>query len=114
MSFPLYDSLARDIPKKDLTVKQKEEFIEKFANIDENGRDLIYALIQFYNIENNDEELSEELPYSGIREKVKKGLENVTWNLIDLPQKLRHILYKFIQMHTQTMEEELARRTQLM
>ena len=28
-NFPLYENLSKDIPTKDLTVKQKEEFIKK-------------------------------------------------------------------------------------
>lgn len=109
MSFPLYDSLARDLPKKDLNVAEKEEFIEKVKKIDQNGRELVYALIQFYNIENCDEELSEDLPYGGSREEASKGKENLTWTLTDFPTKLRHILYKFVNMHIQNMEE-LAKR----
>lgn len=109
-SFPLYDSLIKDIPKKDLTVKQKEEFVEKIEKIDENGRDLVYTLIQFYNIDNCDEELSEDLPYNGVREEIKKGKENLTWTFTDFPIKLRHLLYKFVVMHTQNMDLETARR----
>jgi len=108
-SFPLYDSLVKDIPEKDLSVKQKEEFMDKIKSIDDNGRDLIYALIQFYNITNNDEKSEGKLPYGGIREDVKKGKTNLTWNFTDLPQNLRHILYKFICLHIQSKKEEQVR-----
>ena len=112
-NFPLYDSLNKNFPKKDLTVKEKEEFLNKIENIDEAGRDLVYALIQFYRIENEKELPSNVLPYKGIREETSKGKENVTWNFTDFPIKLRHILYKFIQMHTQSMEEDTFRRSTL-
>lgn len=107
-NFPLYDSLTRDLPKKDLTVKQKEELVEKLNKIDENGRDLVYALIQFYNINNYDEELSNSLPYGGESE-VIQGKEDITWNLTDFPIKLRRTLYKFVVMHSQNMEEQAKR-----
>ena len=54
-TFPLYDNLIKDVQKKDLTIKQKDEFVDKIKVIDNNGRDLVYALIQFYRIENKQE-----------------------------------------------------------
>lgn len=107
-SFPLYDSLNKDIPKKDLLVKQKEEFMTNIKDVDSGGRDLIYALIQFYFIV-NEGNCVEELPYKGTREEVGNGKENLTWTFTDFPIKLRHILYKFALMHIQNMEEENAR-----
>ena len=108
-NFPLYDSLNKDFPKKDLTVKEKEEFVSKIQDIDETGRDLVYALIQFYSIENEKKKLSEDLPYKGNRLVMSKSKENLTWSFTDFPIKLRHILYKFIKMHNQSMEEEKLR-----
>lgn len=112
-NFPLYDSLNRNLSKKDLTVKEKEEFLNKIENIDETGRDLVYALIQVYRIQNENDITLDILPYKGIREQTSKGKENVTWNFTDFPIKLRQILYKFIQMHTQSMEEDTVRRSTL-
>ena len=51
--FPLYDSLNKKTYKKDLTGKQKEEFIRNLANADNNGKELIYALVQFYFLHND-------------------------------------------------------------
>ena len=45
-TFPLYDNLSKDIPKKDLTVTQKEDFVKKVENINQAGQDLIYALVE--------------------------------------------------------------------
>lgn len=112
-NFPLYDSLNKDFPKKDLTVKEKEEFLNKIENIDDTGRDLVYTLIQVYRSQNEKDISLDVLPYKGIREEIRKGKENVTWNFTDFPIKLRHILYKFIQMHTQSMEEDTVRRSTL-
>lgn len=113
-NFPLYDSLNKDFPKKDLTVKEKEEFLNKIENIDDTGRDLVYTLIQVYRSQNEKDISLDVLPYKGIREEISKGKENVTWNFTDFPIKLRHILYKFIQMHTQSMEEDTVRRSTLL
>lgn len=112
--FPLYDMLNKEYPKKDLTVKQKEEFVSKIEKIDDTGRDLVYSLIQFYRIENEHEKLSDILPYKGIREVTsKKGKENLSWCFTDFPIKLRHILHTFIKMHVQSMEEEQSRQDRL-
>lgn len=110
-SFPLYDSLIKDIPKKDLSVKQKEEFINKIKEIDDTGRDLVYALIQFYFIENKGK-CTDNLPYKGKKVKVKNGKENITWTFTDFPIKLRQILYKFVLMNIHNMDEEQARSNQ--
>ena len=43
--FPLYDNLIKDLPKKDLSVKEKEEFIRNIKKINMDGRELVYVLI---------------------------------------------------------------------
>lgn len=109
-NFPLYDSLVNGIPKKDLTVKQKEEFITKIKNIDSTGRDLVYALIQFYRIENDGGSACSGIPYKGKREEDDK-VSNISWSLTNFPTKLRHVLYKFVNLHMKNMEEEEVRQT---
>lgn len=108
-SFPLYDSLynSKEISKKDLTNAQKQEIVDKINTFDENGRNLVYALIIFHNIKEcvDGNPHSYNLPYSGTREEIKKGKDNVTWNLNDFPIPLKHILYRFVLMHSQTMNE---------
>ena len=113
MSFPLFDSLNKDLPKKDLSINEKEEFINKIQDIDSTGRDLVYALIQFYSISEEKIENSEELPYKGIKEKTTKGIHDLTWTFTDFPIKLRHILYKFIKIHTQSVEEDQELRKRI-
>lgn len=108
MSFPLYHSLNKDIPKKDLSKVEKEDLIKKIHNIDISGKNLIYALIKFYFIETASDN-NESLPYGGIKEQVDESNTNVTWSLLDLPITLRHILYKFVIMHIKKMEEEKHR-----
>ena len=112
-SFPLFDSLNKDIPKKDLSIDEKEEFISKIQDIDNTGRDLVYALIQFYNISEENKPNSDELPYKGIKEEMSKGLQNLTWTFTDFPIKLRHILYKFIKIHMQSVQEDQELRERI-
>ena len=64
--FPLYDNLIKDLPKKDLSAKQKTEFVENIKLIDDSGKELLYALVQFYYI-NSEPKLT--IPY---RSKVSK------------------------------------------
>lgn len=106
MNFPLYTNLSKDIPKKDLSVKQKEEFIEKISTIDDNGRDLVYVLIMFYANDHKNDHKNDKLPYDGIQEDYKKNLCNLTWNFSDFPQDLRHILYKFLKIHIKKRQED--------
>ena len=114
IKFPLFDSLNKDIPKKDLTIKEKEEFVSKIQDIDTAGKDLIYALIQIYHIGNGKEKCLDELPYKGKKFSLCKGKEDLTWSFTDFPIPLRHILYKFIKIHTQSMEEEEERQKKIM
>lgn len=102
IDFPLYDSLETTVQIKDLTVKQKKEFIENIENIDTKGAELIYALIEVYHIKNDDS--VEHLPYKGT-----ENNNNLSWYIGDIPIKLRQILYKFVTMHIKSMEEEAIR-----
>lgn len=92
--FPLYNNLNKNIPKKDLSVKQKEEFIEKINNIDdENTKELIYVLIQYHAEKNK--ETYENIVYNGTKEPIGTNY-NITWNFLEFPVPLKHILYNFV------------------
>jgi hypothetical protein len=91
-NFPLYDNLINEIKtEEDLTTKQKDEFIKLVDNIDENASELIYALIRVYQLENSENKNTFTLPFNGtfINESIK-------FDLNELPNKLKQILYKFI------------------
>jgi hypothetical protein len=99
--FPLYDSLIKDLPKKDLTMTQKQVFIKRIAKIDKNGHDLVYALIRMYQVENNEENTSFTLPYNGT------FIDNdINFDLDNLPVDLKQILFKFTGVHIGKMKEE--------
>ena len=99
--FPLYDSISKDIPKEDISVFQKNRFIKRLQKIDNNGHDLIYALIRMYQIENNEDNTSFTLPYNGIYVD-----QDIHFDIENLPKNLRHILFKFVSLHLQKMKEE--------
>ena len=108
-SFPLYDNLIKDIPKKDLTKEKKKEFIKIVKNIDKENAEIIYALIQYYYIDHNLDKT--QIPYNGMREINHSGSENLTWDFLDFPIELRNILYKFITLYAKRKEEEKIRET---
>ena len=108
--FPLYNNLIKDIPKKDITAKQKDEIIKNISKIDDNTKELIYVLIQFYC--NNNEKTKNNIPYNGNKkESINKnvGIYDITWNLAELPIPLRQILYKFISLHMKQKDEDINR-----
>ena len=100
-NFPLYKSLSQDIPTSDLTAKQKTELLKLIKNIDNNGCERIYVLIKTHQIENSTDKNALGIPYQG--KYVKTDLE---FDLNELPNELRQILYKFVKIHTETMNEE--------
>ena len=106
--FPLYDNLIKDLPKKDLTVKKKEQFIANINNINLNGRQLIYALVVVF-YKNNTTHTDNDVPYDGDREEIKKGVYNFSWVFTRFPIKLRHLLSNFMEIHLQQQKQEETR-----
>ena len=99
---PIYDSIIKDVKNKDLTVKQKNEFISNVNNIDADGNELIYVLIRVYQLKNDDNPISCILPYSG-RFLMKNQIQ---FDLNELPNKLKQLLFKFMVLHLAKMEED--------
>lgn len=100
-NFPLYDNLSLDISNRDLNLKQKNEFMQKIKNIDDNGAELVYALIKVYQMENATDDSTFILPYNG-----KYVKNDMKFDFNQLPTQLKQILYKFIVLHTESMKEE--------
>ena len=101
-NFPLYESLSADVSNLDLTTKQKDEFMKLVKNIDIEGSERIYVLIRMFQLENSEDKSTFKIPYGG--KYIKTDLK---FDFNDLPNELKHILYKFIKIHTSTMEEEM-------
>ena len=100
-NFPLYDNLIKDLPEEEITVKQKDKFIKLVKDIDDYGSELIYALIRFYQLENSEDKSTFKLPYGG-----KYVKHDMKFDFNELPNQLKHILFKFIQIHIKTLKEE--------
>jgi hypothetical protein len=105
--FPLYDRLSHDVPKKDLSVKNKKLFIKKIQTFDDVGHELVYALIRMYQNENDDVNTSFTLPYGG----TFTG-SDINFDLDKVPKTLKQILFKFVTIHWDKMEEERELTTQ--
>lgn len=105
--FPLYDNLSKDLSaKKDLTVKQKTDLIKNINNIDQDGKELVYALIYYYYINNETINESNIPPYKGKSQETPSNLQNITWNLGNFPIKLRILLHNFLTMHMKKLAED--------
>lgn len=95
--FPLYDTLiAKNIPKKDLSMRQKEEFISKISTTDMKGKQITFSLICVHYMKDMEDKKMEYLPYNCSW----SSPDNYSWNFADFPIPLRHILYRYIIMHT--------------
>jgi hypothetical protein len=98
-TFPLYDTLCNDINskeyEKDLTATLKKNMIKKIESLDQDTIELIYALICHYQ-----EQFKESdnciLPYQG----KYTNETDISFDLDLFPNKLKHILLKFINMHS--------------
>ena len=105
--FPLYDNLSKDLSaKKDLTVKQKTDLIKNINLIDQDGQELVYALIYYYYINNETNSESNIPPYKGKSQETPLNLQNITWNLGNFPIKLRVLLHNFLTMHIKKLAED--------
>ena len=100
-NLPLYDNLMKETTNDDLTTKQKDNFMKLIKSVDQNGAELVYALIRMYQLENDDDKSTFKIPYGG-----KYIKSDMTFNLIDLPNQLKQVLFKFLQLHTETMKEK--------
>lgn len=98
-TFPLYDTLCNDINgkeyEKDLTATLKKNMIKKIESLDQDTIELIYALICHYQ-----EQFKETdnciLPYQG----KYTNETDISFDLDLFPIKLKHILLKFINIHS--------------
>ena len=109
--FSLYDNLLKGLPKGDLKVCEKEEFVKNIIDLDKNGQELVYALIIVY-FRNNSKSSKEEevVPYKGIRTENSDGDYNFGWTFSSFPLKLRKLLFKFIKIHMKNKLEDESLR----
>ena len=110
--FPLYDNLIKDISKKDLSVKEKEKFVENISKINMDGIELIYVLIYMYSEQNEDSADSTKVPYNGYKDVNEDGTNTFSWVFTQFPIKLRRLLSLFVNIHLEKQKEEQTRSVQ--
>lgn len=101
-NFPLYDTLFNDTKDLvgDLPTKEKDEFMKLIKGIDENGEELIYAIIRCFQLENSEDKSTFKLPYNG-----RYVEEKIEFDFNTLPIQLKHILLRFVRLHVKTKHE---------
>ena len=97
--------MSKDITNRDLTFKQKKEFIKNITRLDSAGIELCYVLIRIYDLEHEEQSSTFKLPYDG----KYINSTDINFNLEELPPRLKQILYKFVQIHIHKMNEEQDR-----
>ena len=102
--FPLYDSLYKEAGDKDLSSAQRKNFLNKITSVDQDGYELIYALIKIYYLNHTDES-GIVLPYDG--KYVNKT--DISFDFNTFPNKLKNILNKFLQAHIKKMEDDKSK-----
>jgi hypothetical protein len=113
-TFPLYDSLSKDLPKVEMNNAIKEEVISMINKLDQNGMNLLYVIIIIFSKKNQTKAVIESIESNKIVFKGKKDVNsdmtcNFKWNFNDLPVKLKYIIHKFLKLHLSTMQEEQNR-----
>ena len=103
--FALYNTLNKDLPSKDLTAANKAELVKSISTLSEHAIELVYALIKYHNI--NDKKNSDMYNYK--RQNVRNATADLSWNLNDLPIKLRNILFRFVQLEERRKGEVVNR-----
>ena len=101
-NFPLYDTLFNDVnTNEDISDKEKEQFIKLVKSLDQIGYELMYVLIRVYQLENTDDKSTFKLPFGG-----KYIKDDIKFDMNELPNKLKHMLLKFVNIHSKKIEEE--------
>jgi hypothetical protein len=100
LQFPLYTTLNNNLPKKDLTIPQKADFIKKISIMDPDSHELVYALIKCYFLEHTKAD-NLTVPYNAQISKDK-----INFDLLEFPAELRQLLYKFVILYGKKQVED--------
>ena len=98
INLPIYDTLLSSVVNMDLTIEEKNDFMEQIKKLDLNGLERVYVIIRIFHINNSNENTTFNLPYGGLFIK-----EEMRFDLEKIPFKLKQILYLFIKIHLNTM-----------
>lgn len=98
---PLYQNLKKEATSTaDLTAVEKDLFQKKIKALDERGNEMVYVLIRMYEFETLNTLL--ELPFES-KFQTKTELK---FTLDNLPVQLKRIIYSFLNLHIDKMNEE--------
>lgn len=89
---------------KELSIQKKDTFIKNIKKLDDDGMKKLLFLIKFYQQKNNADDESI-IPYGGTCED-----NDITFDLDELHVDLQNILYKFVELHNKSTEEESIRK----
>lgn len=103
-TFPLYTTLISNLPERDITLLEKKKLLQMIETLDEEGHELIFALIKSYQHDHGND-LG--LPYKA---QIQKD-SVIAFNLMDLPPQLRRLLFKFAGMHSKKLEEDQQKQS---
>lgn len=103
MSFPLYDILYKDVDEgnSELTTDEKKTLIQMIHKTDDKCHETIFTIIRIYGLENNINDMFQ-LPFDGQRTANKN---NIKFDLEKFPNRLKRMLYNFIHMHNEKLNE---------
>jgi hypothetical protein len=103
-SFPLFNHLFNECNvDKEFNYEEQMELCKKIRDIDDEGCEIIFALIKFFYI-TIDNGFIDNLPY-----KPKVNKTGLKYDLNNLPSKLIHMIDKFVSLHISKLEMEKNR-----
>lgn len=104
MSLPIYDILYNESNDEELTQIQKDDFLKIIKKVDSEGSELIYAIIKTYYLQNFNGEHNTNYLYGA------KFLKcSIKFDLDEFPNKLKNMLFVFINKHIKKMDEDNQR-----
>jgi hypothetical protein len=101
-SFPLYDTLLNAVQQttEEQTI-DKIKLIKWIHSLDQDGKNKIYALIRYYDLNHDStSSMSEILPFGGYFVN-----NELTFDLNRLPVQLQHLLNEFVKLHMKHMKD---------
>jgi len=99
--FPLFCHLKSELDEeiKTLSLTQKIELVEKIKDLDEQGCSLVYALVRYYQI-NEDNCSAIDVPFN-----MKKTKQGYRFCIEDLPPLLQNLINRFVDIHLNSQKE---------
>jgi hypothetical protein len=90
--FPLYDQIRKRVSNITVSDKEKEDFLEFVASSSEHEHELVYALIRFHHIYNDDN-----FHTPSYKSKIQK--KGIKFDFDNFPCILQNVLVEFSKMN---------------